>query len=252
MSGKDILGALGQLNFKNTFNPYFDRCPVHDASGAPELRSNYLVEMLERAASSNLDAIWVGRDLGYRGGRRTGLALTDDIHFSDHLVRWGLEPKRPTSGAPVPEKTAAAIWDILKRVSVPVFLWNVFPLHPYESGDPFSNRAHNARERKAGTDILISIVHYLKPQRLVAVGNDAFNVLSDALPHERIYKVRHPSYGGRNEFLETTRALYADSLIETEPDLFSPNASNDLLERPNRGEATARRSHFFAKGHMAN
>ncbi|MDQ7263900.1 uracil-DNA glycosylase [Paracoccus sp. PS-1] len=231
MSAKDILSALGRLDFENTFNPYFDRCSVHDAAEAPELRSYYLVEMLERAALSDLDAIWVGRDLGYRGGRRTGLALTDDIHFSDHLVRWGLEPKRPTSGAPVPERTAAAIWDILMRVKVPVFLWNVFPLHPYEGGDPFSNRAHNARERKAGTDILISIVRYLKPQRLVAVGNDAFNVLSNALPDEKVFKVRHPSYGGQNEFLQTMRDLYADILIETEPDLFSASIFNDQLER---------------------
>lgn len=221
MSAKDILSALGQLDFENTFNPYVDRCPVHDASEAPELRSYYLFEMLERAASSNLDAIWVGRDLGYRGGRRTGLALTDDIHFSDHLVRWGLEPKRPTSGAPVAERTAAAIWDILMRVTVPVFLWNVFPLHPYENGYPFSNRAHNARERKAGTNILISIVHYLKPQRVIAVGNDAFTVLSNALPDVDVYKVRHPSYGGQNEFMESMRSLYNDALIEPEHDLFS-------------------------------
>lgn len=26
----------------------------------------------------------------------------------------------------------------------------MFPLHPHESGDPFSNRSHNTRERKAG------------------------------------------------------------------------------------------------------
>ena len=229
MSAKDILTALGKLDFDNTFNPYFDRCPVHDAAEAPELRNYYLVEMLERAASSNLDAIWVGRDLGYRGGRRTGLALTDDIHFSDHLVRWGLEPKRPTFGAPVAEITAATVWDILMQVSVPVFLWNVFPLHPFENGDPFSNRAHNAREGRAGTDILISIVQYLQPQRVIAVGNDAFNVLSNALPDVNVYKVRHPSYGGQSEFLESMRILYAGSLIESDPDLFSYRADSAAI-----------------------
>lgn len=221
MSAKDILNALEKLNFENTFNPYFDRCAVHDAAEAPELRRYYLVEMLERAASSDLDAIWVGRDLGYRGGRRTGLALTDDIHFSDHLTRWGLDPKRPTYGEPVAERTAAVIWDILLRVQVPVFLWNVFPLHPFERDDPFSNRAHNARERRAGTEILIRMVDYLKPRRIVAIGNDAFNVLSAAFSGERVCKVRHPSYGGQNEFLKTMRTLYADCIEDPELDLFS-------------------------------
>jgi len=27
------------------------------------------------------NTIWMGRDLGYRGGRRTGLALTDEAHL---------------------------------------------------------------------------------------------------------------------------------------------------------------------------
>lgn len=221
MSSKDILNAIKLMEFDNTFNPYFDRCPVYDADEAPELRRYYLIEMLERAAATELDAIWVGRDLGYRGGRRTGLALTDDVHFSHHLVRWDLDPKRPTFGEPVAERTAAAIWDILLQVSAPVFLWNVFPLHPFEEGDPFSNRAHNARERKAGADILVKIVEYIKPRRIIAIGNDAFNVLSSAFTEVDVCKVRHPSYGGQSEFLASMRQLYDGCLMERAPDLFS-------------------------------
>ena len=221
MSSKDILNAIRQMEFENTFNPYFDRCPIYDAEEAPELRRYYLAEMLERAAAADLDAIWVGRDLGYRGGRRTGLALTDDVHFSHHLVRWDLEPKRPTCGEPVAERTAAAIWDILLRVNSPVFLWNVFPLHPFEEGDPFSNRAHNARERKAGADILVKIVDYIKPRRIIAIGNDAFNVLSSAFTDNQVCKVRHPSYGGQSEFLATMKSMYDGCMTDLEPDLFS-------------------------------
>ena len=221
MSSKDILGAIRLMEFENTFNPYFDRCPVHDSDDAPELRRYYLTEMLERAAASELDAIWVGRDLGYRGGRRTGLALTDDVHFSQHLLRWDLEPKRPTCGEPVAERTAAVIWDILLRLNSPVFLWNVFPLHPFEAGDPFSNRAHNAQERKAGADILFKIIEYTKPARIIAVGNDAFNVLTAAFSDKEVCKVRHPSYGGQGEFLSTMNRLYDGCLSKPEPDLFS-------------------------------
>jgi len=221
VSIKKILGSLERLDFEDTFNPYFERCSIHDTPEAPELRRHYLVEMLERAATAELDAIWVGRDLGYRGGRRTGLALTDDINFSNHLGRWGLEPKRPTYGEPVAERTAAVIWDILLRVNVPVFLWNVFPLHPFECGEPLSNRAHNARERKAGADILIRVAEHLKPRRIVAVGNDAFKVISAAFSCDKVFKARHPSYGGQNEFLATMNALYFDAMVEPDRDLFS-------------------------------
>ncbi|WP_339113970.1 uracil-DNA glycosylase [Thioclava sp. GXIMD2076] len=221
MSAGDILKALERLEFDNTFNPYFERCPVYDAQEAPEIRRFYLHAMLERAAAADLDAIWVGRDLGYRGGRRTGLALTDDVHFSSHLSRWGLKPERPTYGEPVSERTASVIWNILLQVQAPIFLWNVFPLHPFEGSKPFTNRAHNAQERRAGTDILVQIVDYLKPKRIVAIGNDAFNVVSSAVSCRDVSKVRHPSYGGQKEFLSTMRRLYSDVMEDLEPDLFS-------------------------------
>ena len=222
MNVKDIVGTLESIRFENTFNPYFDRCPVYDSDNAPELRRYFLSEMLERAAVSDLDAIWVGRDLGYRGGRRTGLALTDDIYFSDHLQRWGLEVKRPTFGKPVAERTAAAIWGILLRINAPVFLWNVFPLHPFVEGDPFSNRAHNARERKAGAKILLMMVEYLQPKRIIAIGKDAYTVLSAVFGKDLVYEVRHPSYGGQSEFLATMNAFYRAELVEIELDLCVP------------------------------
>ncbi|MCY4258678.1 MAG: uracil-DNA glycosylase, partial [Rhodobacteraceae bacterium] len=133
MRSTDIVNLVGNLTFENAFNPYSDRCRVHDTPDAPGIRRQFLREILRQAHRVDVDAIWVGRDLGYRGGRRTGLALTDDIHFSDHLERWGLEPENLTTGEPVPERTAGVIWDVLHHVRAPVFLWNVFPLHPFRN-----------------------------------------------------------------------------------------------------------------------
>jgi uracil-DNA glycosylase len=215
-----ILQALTELRFENTFNPYVDRCPIYDTSDAPGVRRDYLGKMLESAALRDLDAIWVGRDLGYRGGRRTGLALTDDVHQADHLARWDLSVKRPTIGEPVAERTAKAIWDILARLDVQVFMWNVFPLHPHDAGRPFTNRAHNAQERRAGVEILMAMVQILQPRRIVAIGNDAFAALAETFGPDRLYRARHPSYGGRTEFLATMKSLYAGQMIEGQPDLF--------------------------------
>jgi hypothetical protein len=164
--------------------------------------------MLESALREPIDAIWVGRDLGYRGGRRTGLALTDDVHIATHAKRWGLVAERPTIGAAVAERTAAVIWSMLDQIDARIFLWNVFPLHPHESEDPFTNRQHNARERSAGEELLYALVILLRPARIIAIGNDAAAAANRVVGDVPVLCVRHPSYGGQTQFLRQMEELY--------------------------------------------
>ncbi|WCM28141.1 uracil-DNA glycosylase [Sphingomonas sp. QA11] len=209
MSTHPFVRAVCDLKFENTFNPYVDRCETFDRVDAARTRAAALEAMIESAMAAPVDAIWVGRDLGYRGGRRTGLALTDEVNASAHMSRWGVEISRPTIGAVVAERTAAVIWTMLAQIEARIFLWNVFPLHPHEPGQPFTNRNHNAKERRAGEDILASLIGLLRPKRIFAIGNDASQAVSrvnDLLP---ILPVRHPSYGGQTQFLQQIREAYA-------------------------------------------
>jgi len=208
MKPSHFVESLGSLHFENAFNPYSNRCAIHDLDDAPERRSNTLQAMLEVATKSDIDAIWIGRDLGYRGGRRTGLALTDDVRIHAHAERWGVSVERPTRGEAVAERTAAVIWSILSRIEASIFLWNVFPLHPHESGDPFSNRLHNSHERRVGEEILFQLMLLLKPRRLIAIGSDAAKTASHLADNHQVVQVRHPSYGGRVQFLKQIKELY--------------------------------------------
>lgn len=208
MGAGSFVKELGNLAFENTFNPYSERCDVYDVYDAPRRRSTLLKKMLNAACEVEVDAVWIGRDLGYKGGRRTGLALTDDLHLCHHAGRWGVEVGRLTKGQAVPERTAAVIWSILGHIRSPIFLWNVFPLHPYEAGEPFSNRAHNSRERLAGEEVLRELVQLLNPKRIVAIGNDAQKAARRFNGQCEVLKVRHPSYGGQNIFLDQIRTIY--------------------------------------------
>jgi uracil-DNA glycosylase len=204
---RTFVAALTDMRFPAVFNPYADHCDVHDRADAPRLRKKNLQVVLEAALDNGVEQIWVARDLGYRGGRRTGVPLTDEVHL-DAVGRLlgGICLRRATHGQPVAERTAAVVWKVLTRINQPVVLWNVFPFHPHEPDDPFSNRCHTAAEREYALPLLKVLVEMFEPERLVAIGRDAEVALKDlGIP---VTTVRHPSYGGQAEFMSSVYNLY--------------------------------------------
>ena len=71
------------------------------------------------------------------------------------------------------------------------------------------------------------MVEYLQPKRIIAIGNDAYNVLSGVFTEDFVYKARHPSYGGQTEFLTTMNTLYATQMDDCESDLFANTCAQD-------------------------
>jgi hypothetical protein len=207
---KSFVATLADMRLPAVFNPYADCCDVHDRKDAARLRRRNFQLFLEAALDHEVEEIWIARDLGYRGGRRTGVPLTDEVHleFIGRLLG-GIELHRATRGPVVAERTAAIVWRVLSRIDRPVLLWNVFPFHPHEPNDPFSNRCHTATERQQTLPLLRTLIDMVQPERLVAIGRDAQLALKDVgLP---VSMVRHPSYGGQSEFISGLFSLYGIS-----------------------------------------
>ena len=208
-----FLNDLSSLRFANVFNPYSDVCPEHDTSDAPGIRRHNLELVLRSAVERGVDSIWIARDLGYRGGRRTGLALTDEVHLTSHAALLATPPlRRATIGPVVGERTACLVWRALSAINRPIFLWNVFPFHPHEPDEPMSNRGHTGLERAASRPLLLWLLETLRPHHVVAIGRDAQKSLRD-LEIDAV-AIRHPSYGGQNEFLSGLASLYRVSIDE--------------------------------------
>lgn len=204
-----FIDNLAALSFPDVFNPYVHISAESDRSNAAEIRRDNLRAVLNAALTVRVESLWVARDLGYRGGRRTGLAMTDDPHLAAHAQMFGIDALiRPTVGPPVVERTAGIIWRVLADIGQPIFLWNVFPLHPHGPGDEMSNRLHNRVEREAARPLLAWLLGALRPERVVAIGRDAQQALLTLGVSNNIEQVRHPSYGGQREFEESAYALY--------------------------------------------
>lgn len=199
--------ALAKTSLPSVFNPYADCCPTHDRADAVQVRRRNLIRCLDAAIAANVDTIWIARDLGYRGGRRTGVPLTDEIHLDQAgALMGGIALDRATRGPVVAERTAAVVWNVLSRIGEPVVLWNIFPLHPHEASDPFSNRCHTRAEREATWPLLVALIAMIGPRRIVAIGRDAGAALEGLdIPVEI---VRHPSYGGQAEFIAGVNRIY--------------------------------------------
>ncbi len=198
---------LSTCRIDHVFNPYAETCPEHDRSDAAAIRRRNLRDVIEATLAIGVSTMWFGRDLGYRGGRRTGLALTDEAHL--HVLRQTLGTPRvikATSTDSVAERTAQEIWRMVRCLPQPPFLWNVFPFHPHEPNNPMTNRRHTLAEARLAEDILATVLRWFAPERVVALGQDAYKALT-RLGYEPV-AVRHPSYGGQAAFLFGIRALY--------------------------------------------
>lgn len=207
MTIAEFIDDLCSFESELVFNPYNDICALHDRPDAAKIRRTNIHQMVKAAYEARATTIWVARDLGYRGGRRTGLALTDEAHLGHAetmLATSGI--KRATKGPVVAERTATVIWDILIRIQQPVMLWNVFPFHPHDEEDPMTNRCHSRLERDASMPFLAHLIELLKPQRVIAIGREAALALVDLpLP---VHQARHPSYGGQSTFIRQMEEIY--------------------------------------------
>ena len=204
---KSFATAIANLSLPSVFNPYRDCCSVHDRTDAARVRKRNLTLCLQSAIEARVDTIWIARDLGYRGGRRTGVPLTDEVHLSAASSLFGgVALGRATRGPVVAERTAAVVWSLLNRIGEPAVLWNIFPLHPHDDGQPMSNRCHTRAEREAAWPLHKALIEMIRPRRIIAIGKDAGAALSGIdIP---VSMVRHPSYGGQADFIAGICDLY--------------------------------------------
>lgn len=221
MTSDAFITALSTVALPQVFNPYRENCEKFDNEVSATIRRHNLKLYIDSFLGATVDSIWLGRDCGYRGARRTGIAFTDEPHLQLLKREIGLpEVKKATAGPIVKERTATEVWKALNGLSRRVFLWNVFPFHPHVARNPMSNRCHTAREFAACEHLLRAIIALVRPTRIIAIGLDAHRDLKKlGLPS---LHVRHPSYGGHKEFAAGIKAIHEDASNQESYDSLLP------------------------------
>jgi len=164
----------------------------------------YLEEM--RAIAPRI--LLVGEAVSYRGGRLTGIPFVSEtvmlngvdtasgrILGADHGYRKATPGPRLST-----EASATMVWETIRTIEPLPLLWNAFPFHPFVAGNPESNRAPSAAELLIGQPFVLSLLRMFPIERVVAIGNHA-DLLLTRLEIEHV-KVRHPSQGGKQKFVE--------------------------------------------------
>ena len=182
------------------FNPY----DALTGSGAV-CRSNlslYLQELLDR----QIGIMLLGEAPGYQGCRLTGIPFT-----SEHILLNGVPSlgmlgeengyRRSTTGDRLcKEPSGTIVWQTLARLDFLPLLWPAFPFHPHKPGNPRSNRPPTVAEVRFGRPIWQQLVETMRIEQIVAIGNVAHRSL--AAGGIEAEKIRHPSQGGKPQFVE--------------------------------------------------
>lgn len=190
------------------FNQYRDDHPTLDRPGAAAVRRRNLRRYLEAFADARF--ILVGEAAGYAGCRFSGIPFTCEAQWAgDQPLGWtrDLDLTR-SSAAPGPwtERSASMVWDVLGDRTNCV-LWNAFPWHPFERGNPLSNR-HPGRDLEDGLEVLQCVLSLFPRAAPYAVGRVAERALQ-RIGVDAPY-IRHPSHGGKTKFQAGVRALTSD------------------------------------------
>jgi hypothetical protein len=182
----------------------YNQYAITGGEGNAVRRAN-LIHYLSQMAELEPRIMLVGEAPGYQGCARSGVPFTSDAILLDPPP--GIPIFGPDSGyrmapefdTPRKEPSATIIWQTIAMSDLLPLIWSAFPFHPHKLGKPLSNRAPRVSEVALGEEFLVELLERFRPEVVVAVGNTADRSLNNLeIKH---VKVRHPSQGGKNDFV---------------------------------------------------
>ena len=220
-----FIDSLKNFHMENVFNPWNDYDELHDIDekSAKKRCENLKKYLLDR---ENTKYVLIAEAPGYQGCHFSGIPMTSErliltpnnygfenlkrTSDSNNLKNAKLKTGKKISQAVIKngftEPTATVVWqqmvDVLKFEPTDFVLWNAFPFHPYTSKSGIlSNRKPSLKELENTKEVLEEFLKLFENKPIICIGNTSKDTLNDILKVKfKFKKVRHPAYGGANEF----------------------------------------------------
>lgn len=194
MSIEKLLRKLERRANKNSANnPYKDKRVLENLE-------NYLYILKDKYYN---DTMLVAEAPGYSGCNVTGIPFTTVKIIEDkpHKIFEDLDDVL-YKGRYFGDVSGAVIWDYLKdKETLPLF-WNSFPFHPYKKYNKLSNRKPTSKEIQEGISYIDDLIDIFEPKTISSLGRYGQISLQKIYPNKEIEYIRHPSYGGKEDFIK--------------------------------------------------
>lgn len=196
----EFVQRLGEIAAPdNAFNPW--NASTEAGTTCRHNLSLYLNDLASRRTSILL----LGEAPGYQGCRLTGIPFT-----SEHLLLAGVDEldilgesrgyqRVPSELRISKEPSGTIVWSTLAANHFLPLLWPAYPFHPHKPGIDRSNRPPTRAEVELGRPIWQDLSRLMCITTFVAIGNVAHASL--AVAGIDAPKIRHPSQGGKPQFV---------------------------------------------------
>lgn len=164
---------------------------------------NNLINYLQYYENNPPKIILIGEAPGYRGCAASGIPFT-----SQYTIKSSIFFTRNQMGVvsgEQKENTATVMWGIFDELAEYPLLWNAFPFHPHQKNNKNTNRKPNTDELEEGLYYIKFLMTHFPLSQPAAVGNVAHSSLTSL--GLNTVKIRHPSYGGKNKFINDIKTL---------------------------------------------
>lgn len=175
------------------------------------IRRRNLRLYLDELDGLGTNLLLIGEAPSHRGGRLTGIPFVSEtvlLNGAAGILGEQHGYRRATTGtARSTEASATMVWGTIAAMRPLPLLWNAFPFHPFQPGNPRTNRMPAPAELLAGEPFIRMLLRLFDFREVLAVGNHASRSLTHlGIPHE---KLRHPSMGGKQQFVSGLARRFA-------------------------------------------